>query len=686
MAQKFCSNCQQLIPNSAQFCPYCGHTDSGHLTGHLLAQSLLDNRYIILQLVGQGGMGAVYQATDTRIQGRLCAIKEMSVHALPVSERTQAVQNFEQEARLLANLRHACLPQVHDFFQDGRSGRYYLVMDFVEGETLEAILNRQRTLPEDVVRAWGSQLCDVLQYLHQQTPPIIFRDLKPGNIMLDKNNQIKLIDFGIARFFKPMQTKDTQVIGTPGFAAPEQYGHGQTDTRSDIYGLGVTLLALLTGYDPAQSPFTLPEAIQLNPNVSPQMTAVIQRATEIMPDRRWQTTADMQKALTTGSLPPLKEGSAKKPWWLIGVFLLVVLLGFGAWALLREDEPTIVASSVSAPEVEVTRLLVVTSTVAPQEPVEEPEVIAAVLIETPTPTNVVMPTDSPSPTALPQPSATLPPSDTPIPAAPDRVVFQSNRDGDFEIYIINVDGSNLQQLTNNSNIDDKYPAVSPDGRRIAFQAKSNAERDSGWEIYVMDIDGRNQTRLTSDSNWDRLPTWSPDGRQIAFISDRGGQFAVYVMDANGQNVRQATNTGERDGHVSWSVNNQLAWNTGGDSSKTWRIVTSNADGRNLQQVAGNGNWSPEWSPDGRSIVFVSSRIGGDTNPAIFVMNDDGSNQRLVADGPGEDWGARWSNDGQYIIYTASPNSTDSIYMIPVNGGSPILITNRGSYPAWVNGR
>jgi dipeptidyl aminopeptidase/acylaminoacyl peptidase len=448
-------------------------------------------------------------------------------------------------------------------------------------------------------------------------------------------------------------------------------------------------LALLTGYDPAQSPFTLPEAKQINSAVSPQMTAVIQRATQIQPEHRWQSTADMQKALTTGSLPPLNgvtEGGSKKPWWIIGAFLLLILLGFGVWAFTREDESATVAPTISAPEIEVTRLLVVTSTAAPQEPVEEPEVIAAVLVETPIPAPVVMPTDSPSPTALPQPSATPPPTDTPIPTAPDRIVFQSNRDGDFEIYIINVDGSNLQQLTNNSNIDDKYPAVSPDGRRIAFQAKSDAERDSGWEIYVMDIDGRNQTRLTSNNNWDRLPTWSPDGRQIAFISDRGGQFAVYVMDANGQNVTQVSNTGERDGHVSWSINNQLVWNTGGDSSKTWRIVTSNVDGRNLKQLAGNGNWSPEWSPDGRSIVFVSSRIGGDTNPGIFLMNADGSNQRLLVDGPGEDWGARWSNDGQYIVYTASPNNADSIYMIPVNGGTPILITNRGSYPAWVNGR
>jgi len=642
-------------------------------------------------MVGQAGMGAVYKATDTRIQGRICATKEMGIQAILPQERAQAVQNFEQEAQLLAKLKHPCLPQVHDFFQDGGSGRYYLVMDFVEGETLSSILSQQGVLPEDVVRVWGSQLCGVLHYLHQQSPPIIFRDLKPGNIMLDTKGQIKLIDFGIARFFKPAQTKDTQVIGTPGFAAPEQYGQGQTDTRSDIYGLGVTLLTLLTGYDPAQNPFALPEASQLNPAVSAQMTAVIQQATQIKPEQRWQSTVDMQEALTTGSLAKIAGGDARgssKWWWLVGVFLLLGLFGVGGWVFNQNNDgvATAVPAAHEALETEITRVVVVTNTALSEADEAGSEEAAGVGKEPATqtphpPTPVPSPTPGATVTQVEVIIAAPSPTHTPVLTAPDRIVFQSNRDGDYEIYIVNVDGSNLQKLTDN-NVDDKYPAVSPDGRRIAYQVGG----DENWGISVMDVDGGNRDVLSDNRFWDRLPTWSPDGQQIAFISNRNGQFAVHMMDANGQNVRQVVNTGERDGHVSWSVNDKLAFNTGGDSSKTWRIAVSDVNGDNVQNLTGNGNWSPEWSPDGRFLVFVSSRSGGDTNPGIFVMNADGSNQRQLFDSPDYEWGARWSGDGQSIIFTRSPNNKDSIYMVPVQGGTSVLIMEGGSYPAWVNGR
>jgi serine/threonine-protein kinase len=225
-------------------------------TGALSPNFELQGRYIILDKLGQGGMGAVYQATDKRIGGKVWAIKEMSDAAIAAPyEKARAIAAFEQEAQLLARLDHTNIPKVTDFFTENQ--KHYIVMEFVPGETLEERVERQ-VVPchEQEVREWAGQLCDVLSYLHSLTPPIIFRDLKPANIMLTPHGELKLIDFGIARLFRPGKVKDTQVIGTPGYAPPEQHGHGQTDARSDVYSLGVVLHHLVTLHDPAATPFT----------------------------------------------------------------------------------------------------------------------------------------------------------------------------------------------------------------------------------------------------------------------------------------------------------------------------------------------------------------------------------------------------------------------------------------------
>jgi len=418
------------------------------------------------------------------------------------------------------------------------------------------------------------------------------------------------------------------------------------------------------------------------------MATIIRRATEIKPEMRWQSTAELQQALTTGSLPPIRTpasggGDGRRFWRLFGFLALAILLGAGAWTVFGRSNALLVSSSPGVHEAVVTRLVVATNAPEPTiSPLAPEEALASSSAATVPPSirPNVQPSDTPP---LPTPTSRLPDAPAPAPVSRGQVVFQSNRDGDYEIFIVHLDGSNLRQLTNNR-VDDKYPAVSPDGRRIAYQV--HAGEGERWEIVVMDIDGRNQTQLTNTGGWNRLPAWSPDGRQIAFLSDRSGRLTLHVMDADGQNVRRIGATGERDGHVSWSVSNRLVYNTGGDSSRSWRIVAVDLDGGNLQSLTGNGNWSPEWSPDGRSVVFVSSRVGGDANPGIFLINDDGSNQRLLFDSPDYEWGARWSGDGQAILFTRSTGNRDSIYMVPVSGGSPVLITDRGSYPAWVNGR
>jgi len=267
-----------------------------HATGRLPLQSLLARRYVILKNVGQGGMAAVYMATDTRSK-RTVAIKEMGQDGLSPEEVQEALDSFRFEAETLMRLRHPNLPRVYEQFSE--DARHYLVMEFIDGETLEHRLGAANGagLPEAEVLGWARQLCSAISYLHSQRPPIIFRDLKPSNIMVSRAGEIKLIDFGIARVFAPGRTRDTQVLGTPGYAPPEQYGKAQTDARADIYALGATLFQLLSGYDPANTPFALPPLHTRTPNVAPHVQLAIERATKLDRDARYQTIAAFDQDL-----------------------------------------------------------------------------------------------------------------------------------------------------------------------------------------------------------------------------------------------------------------------------------------------------------------------------------------------------------------------------------------------------
>jgi serine/threonine protein kinase len=265
-------------------------------TGKLPASHILHDRFVILRKIGHGGMAAVYQVIDTWQPGTLWAVKEMSDAALgDPAEHEYAVHSFFQEANLLRTLSHPNLPRVIDVFTEG--GKHYLVMEYVPGKTLFEMLQQQRRpFTEVEVLPWALQLCDVLDYLHNQNPKIIFRDLKPSNIMITTQGQVKLIDFGIARFFKPGKSVDTMALGTPGFAAPEALG-GQTDERSDLYSLNVTLHYLLTLCDPVQSMFKLPAVRSLNPAVTPEMETIVMYGVRNERDRRWQNAAQMRAEL-----------------------------------------------------------------------------------------------------------------------------------------------------------------------------------------------------------------------------------------------------------------------------------------------------------------------------------------------------------------------------------------------------
>ncbi len=277
---------------------------------------LLHGRYRILRPIGRGGMGAVYEAEDTLLEGRRCAIKEilLTFEADP-AYREQARLQFYREASVLARLDHPNLPKVSDYFSE--EDRDYLVMDFVPGRDLKEIIDEAREsgrfLDERTVLNWAEQLCDALDYLHRQDPPVVHRDIKPSNIKLTPDGRIKLVDFGLVKLLAPDENRTITVLqgrGTAAYTPLEQYGGdiGHTDVRSDIYALGATLYHLLTNTPPpdARQRFLKPDCLipprAINPRISPRVERAILSAMALHPDDRPPSIAAFRAELL-GSAP-----------------------------------------------------------------------------------------------------------------------------------------------------------------------------------------------------------------------------------------------------------------------------------------------------------------------------------------------------------------------------------------------
>ncbi len=267
------------------------------LSDELTPGAILQERYEIVQRAGGGGMGTVYQATDRRVAGRVVAIKELKQGGLDQENLKKARERFEREAAILSLVQHAHLPRVYDSFEE--CGRSYLVMEFVEGETLlERMKSMRRPLEPLEALNYAIQLCDVLDYLHNRHEPIIFRDLKPSNIMIRPDGQVILIDFGIARHFKPGQSGDTEAFGTLGYVAPE-VGYAQSDARADIYSLGATLHHCLTNQVPDYADLNKPFPSILGVNAAPpkELDELILKMVERDPAKRPATIAQVQQQL-----------------------------------------------------------------------------------------------------------------------------------------------------------------------------------------------------------------------------------------------------------------------------------------------------------------------------------------------------------------------------------------------------
>src|SRR2546426_2417821 len=301
-----CPYCNAENRDGVRFCNNCGKPpDPAAARGGATVTSrsltpgsrLQGGRYIIKKMLGQGGMGAAMLATDIRLDSKSVVLKELLSDNTDPARMQEDVRNFKREVATLAHLDHPLIPNVTDHFQEG--SRYFMVQEYVEGENLEERMDRvNQPMKEREALGYASEVLDILDYLAQETPPIVHRDIKPANIIIgNKDKRAHLVDFGIARadVTRNAQRKQTSALGTPGYAPPEQY-QGNADPRSDLYALAATLHHVLTNRDPRNHPpFTYPPARTLNPQLSPDIERVLTRALMNDINQRYQSAAAMKR-------------------------------------------------------------------------------------------------------------------------------------------------------------------------------------------------------------------------------------------------------------------------------------------------------------------------------------------------------------------------------------------------------
>ncbi|MGV8125107.1 MAG: protein kinase [Candidatus Xenobiia bacterium LiM19] len=304
---------------------------------------IVKGRYKVERTIGGGAFGTVYLVSDSTLSGTKWALKEMVAMELPAGERRDALLLFSREAEILRSLHHPGLPEIIDFFSVDDS--HYLVMEYIDGSTLEDMMKgRESPFSSGEVLPWALQVCAILKYLHGITPdPVIFRDLKPSNIMVGVDGKIRLIDFGIARYFSPKKIKDTIFLGTPGFSPPEQYGKGQSDPRSDVFALGATLYYLLSKADMERYATRFPPLSTIASEVPEWLEKVIMKCLSVNPGERYQSAAalfeDISSRRFSGTEGESDQGNApsqgsqathagqikKTAWIAAGIILAVVI-------------------------------------------------------------------------------------------------------------------------------------------------------------------------------------------------------------------------------------------------------------------------------------------------------------------------------------------------------------------------